>query len=109
MADKDPKKKNQNLFFMSYKRRMAYGFFRSVRKIIGLGLACLFIFFLLSGAINQVKTGETIIDYAIDIGHNIGNFFESLFTKDSPLKVTEDGVYFKDANVPENSALPEVK
>lgn len=95
-----------DMMFVSYKRRMFYGFMRTVRNILGIALVCLFGWFLISGGINQAKTGQNLVDYALVTGQKVGNFFKSLFTNDSPLKVNEDGIYLKDANVPKDAALP---
>lgn len=111
MADnKEVKKKNgyANMYMMSYRRRAFYSIMRTIRVVLGTGLVVLIIYFLLSGVINQVKTGETLVDYALGIGQDIGDFLESMFTDESPLKVTEDGIYFKDADVPDESALEDV-
>lgn len=80
-------------------------FFSNFRKITGTILAVLFVLFLLSGAINQVKTGQTLVDYSLNVGKVIGGYLEGLFTGNSPLKITEDGVYFKDADIPSESAI----
>jgi hypothetical protein len=94
--------------------RYAYGYVvnpirRSIMfgilKIFGILVAAGLAFFLLSGGINQVRTGETLVEYALDIGHNISEFLNSLTDGTSPFKFTDDGVYFKDADVPENGAL----
>lgn len=94
--------------------RYAYGYvMRPIRLTIilfilrGIGiLICLIaVLFLLSGGINQVKTGESLAEYALDIGEDISEFFMSLADGTGPFKFTEDGIYFKDAEVPENGAL----
>lgn len=111
MADKNdqqPKRKRASMtqmYMMSYQRSLLFRFLHFVRVIIGTALVVFIIWFCLSGGINYVKTGETFVEYALDIGKNVGNFFESLFTDESPLKYTEDGVYFKDADVPDGSAV----
>ena len=63
-----------------------------VLTIVGLFLVIL----LLSGVINQRKTGEAMVHYYTRIAENLGNKFIRLFSgedADLPLKVTEDGVY----------------
>lgn len=76
--------------------------FLVIMRVIGIIIAVALAFFLLSGGINQVKTGQTLVEYALDIGENISHFFESLLHGTSPFKFTNDGVYFKDADVPED-------
>lgn len=94
--------------FNMYMHPHRYKFMRGLRKFVGTLVVLGIIFLLLSGAINQVKTGESILKYILNVGQNLGTKFESLFTEDSPLKVTEDGVYFKDADVPDNGALDNI-
>lgn len=74
------------------------GVYSIVRWVFGLFIIGLIIFFLLSGVINQRKTGESVIQYALGTGERIGDFFYSLTNKSSPLKLTEEGVYFKEAD-----------
>lgn len=109
MADKETRKvrsKNMtDMYFLSWRRRFLSNFLRSVRIFLGTLLVVVIVFFLLSGVINQVKTGQTLVDYSLQTGKKIGVFFESLFTSESPFKITEDGIYFKDANVPNESAI----
>lgn len=76
--------------------------FLIVIRILGIIIALSLAFFLLSGGINQVKTGKTLVEIALDIGENISHFFGSLLNGTSPFKFTDDGVYFKDADVPES-------
>lgn len=90
-----------NMYMHPYRHR----FLRWLRRFVGTLLALFLVFMALSGAINQVKTGESIIDHTLGVSKKIGNFLESLFKNDSPLKITEDGIYFKDADVPDESAL----
>lgn len=114
MAKKDdqPKKNRMGGF-----GRYAYGYvMRPIRvtimlfilRGIGIIIAIALAFFLLSGGINQVKTGETLVEYALDCGERISDFFASLLDGTSPFKFTKDGVYFKDAEVPEEGALDQV-
>lgn len=69
------------------------------------------IFFLLSGGINQVKTGQSMANYFLMWGHRAADFMDSLAhgTNDT-FVVTEDGIYFKDSvgDVPEDSALDSI-
>lgn len=104
----EPKRKRSSMtsmYMRMYQRSLLFRFLHFIRVILGTGIVVFLIWFCLSGGINYVKTGETFVEYALDIGHNVGYFLESLFTEDSPLKYTEDGVYFKDADVPEGSAV----
>ena len=94
-----------SLIFLPIKRAFVFG----VLRIIGLIILSSLTMFLLSGGINQVKTGQTLVEYALDIGHNISGFLNSLLDGTSPFKFTDDGVYFKDADVPEEGALDEHK
>lgn len=82
--------------------------FRFIRWIIGVLICGLLIFALLSGVINQVRTGESMFNFFMNQGHAIGEWVHDLFTDDSNLKLTEDGIYFKDANPPSDGALPKV-
>lgn len=77
----------------------------TIMKVFGLSISLALVFFLLSGGINQVKTGETLVEYSLDVGENISNFFKSLTKGTSPFKFTSDGVYFKDAEVPTNGVF----
>lgn len=106
--EKEPKRKNRryNSMMNSYIfHPIRYKIFRFLRWAIGIIICGGLVFLLLSGAINQVKTGENMLSYFMNIGHHIGDGLESLFTDDSPLKANEDGVYFKDASVPDKGAL----
>lgn len=77
---------------------------RGVRKILGTIIVVLLIFFLLSGAINQVKTGETFAEYAMDIGQSLAGVFKA-FPEGNGFLKWEDGIYFKNADVPDHSAV----
>lgn len=94
--------KKPNSFMHPYRNKI----FKTLRETIGTLLVLLIIFFLLSGAINQVKTGETFVNYSLRTGKKISVFFKNLVSKEGPLKITKDGVYFKDAEIPQDSALP---
>lgn len=109
--EKEPKRKNRryNSMMNSYIfHPIRHKIFRFLRWAIGIIICGGLVFLLLSGAINQVKTGENMLSYVMNIGHCIGDGLESLFTDDSPLKANEDGVYFKDASVPDKGALDNI-
>ena len=76
--------------------------------MLGTLIVVLVVFFLLSGAINQVKTGETLAEYATDIGKSLGDMFSKLPNGAGPFK-WDDGIYFKNANVPNESAIDKDK
>lgn len=106
--EREKKRKSRSMmsfYFASQMRRTFYGFMRGVRSVLGIIVIVILIYLLLSGAINQVKTGETMVNYFLHIGQNLGETLESLFTSDSPFKITEDGIYFQDAEIPDNGAL----
>ena len=98
MAPMGKKKKNNNSYSSG-------GFGWGFRQILGAIIAGLVVVFLLSGAINQVATGQTIAQYAVNIGKNLGIAFQELFTNNGEIRATEEGIYFKNANPPEESAL----
>ena len=85
-------------YFMFPIRRAVFFF---IFKIIGLAIAFALAFLLLSGVVNQVKTGQTLVNYALEVGTEISEFFGSLLNNTSPFKFTKDGIYFKDAEVPD--------
>lgn len=106
MAKEEQEKKksgSMNKFIHPYKARAG----RGVRNVLSLALAIFLVWFLISGGINQRKTGENLAQYGMNGGKEISNFFSGLFSNDSPLKVTEDGVYLNDADVPDNGAVPD--
>ena len=72
-----------SLIFLPIKRAFVFG----VLRIIGLIILASLTMFLLSGGINQVKTGQTLVEYALDIGHNISGFLNSLLDGTSPFKL----------------------
>lgn len=78
---------------------------RSIWKLIGSLVALFIIYLLLSGVINQVKTGENLLNYSLDIGKKISHFFNGLLEGDSPLKITKDGIYFEDVTPPAEGAF----
>lgn len=64
----------------------------------------LIIFSFLTGYINQRETGESIVNYYVELSHKVGDFFvkqaeEPL--KDTGLKLNDDGLYLEDST-PQN-------
>lgn len=102
---KPPKQKQPGGSFNKYMHPHRHSFLVGLRKFIGTGICILITLFLLSGGINYVKTGESLLNYALHIGRNIGETLKSIPEGGGPFKFTKDGVYFKDADIPENSAL----
>lgn len=102
---KPPKQKQPGGSFNKYMHPHRHGFLVGLRKFVGSIICILIVIFLLSGGINYVKTGESLVKYALHIGKNIGETLKSIPEGGGPFKFTEDGVYFKDADVPEGSAL----
>lgn len=98
-ADKKPGATSR--YFQNKKGKLL----RNLRKIIGTIFACFLIYLLLSGTINQVKTGQNLLNYSLDIGKKIAYMLNKIHEGDGPLKITEDGVYFNDANPPSEGAL----
>lgn len=90
-----------NYMMFPIRRAIIVGIFR----IIGLIILLALVLFLLSGGINQVLTGQTLIEYSLDIGEDVSDFLHSLTDGTSPFKFTKYGIYFKDADVPEKGAL----
>ena len=108
--DSEPKKHRRGGGFGKY----AYGYImRPIRLTImlvilrgvGLIIAIALGFFLLSGGINQVKTGQTLVEYALDSGQWLSDLFNHSAEGNGPLKITEDGIYFQDATPPEEGLL----
>lgn len=81
------------------------GILKKLRNVIGTIIAIFGVLFLLSGGINQVRTGETLAQYAMDIGKSIGDVLKKLPNGNGPVKVNENGIYFNNADVPEESAI----
>lgn len=99
----------------SEKRKNSMGTFKRIfsyfRKITAYLLLGGFLFLLLSGSINQVKTGQNIIDYILSIGKKIGAWLEILPTNEGPIEINENGIYLKDKakDVPKEGLFEEVK
>lgn len=115
MASKDKKEMKKqrasganSLYMLSAKRRLFFQSLKCVRKILGTIVVIAIIFFLLSGVINQVKTGETLVEYVIDVGKSLGEVFSGFPEGSGPFK-WEDGIYFKNADVPDESAIDKDK
>lgn len=78
---------------------MKSGKWRTVRKVIAyILLFCLIVWFL-SGSINQVKTGQSIANWSIEKGTEVGQWLYELFTGKGPLEMTDDGIYLKDGAI----------
>lgn len=75
------------------------------KKYIMIALAVLLGIFLLSGAINQRLTGQSYIEFTVNISRNISDGIYNMFSPNSDLKATEDGVYFKNANPPKDKII----
>lgn len=84
------------------------GIFLTIMRLIGLLVAGFVLFFLLSGGINQVKTGQSLVNYTLMWGHRVSGMIDDLVHgTNETFIITEDGIYFRDSvgDVPENSAL----
>lgn len=70
---------------------------------IGLILTLLIVWFLLSGQVNQVEMVKSLGLVIQDVGRGVSKTFEQIANGewDGPIKFTEDGVYLKDAEVPD--------
>lgn len=100
MAPMGKKKQNNNY--------SSGGFVWSFRQIFGSFIAGLFVVFLLSGAINQVATGQNIAEYFVSIGKGLGVWFEELFTNNGDIRATEQGIYFKNVD-PSSGAVIDIE
>lgn len=80
--------------------------FKSLRNVLVMAILAIAIFLLLSGAINQVKTGQNIVQYITHLGREIS--YRIIPGEDSKLKVTEDGIYLKDAEVPQEGLFDDL-
>lgn len=84
------------------RRSLVRGVLKLFGLLVGLGLLLL----LLSGVINQAKTGETLVQYTMNVGYRVSEFIDSIMQGGGPLKF-DGGIYFKDANPPDDGVLPE--
>lgn len=98
-GNNEKKKQNRTSFFKNYRlmkqRKMQYSIMKHVGEFFGIVLAILFVLFLMSGIINQRRTGETLVNYALDIGKRVSVVLHSIYEGDGPVDVNEDGVYLK--------------
>lgn len=81
-------------------------FLHKIRPIVATALAAVLCFWLLSGGINYIKTGQNIVDWTVYHGKKFGNWLASLIDPDTtPFKIEDGGVYFDDADVPDEGAI----
>lgn len=97
--------------------RYAYGYFMNpwrirlmhfIRAAIGIIICVIVAYLLLSGIVNQRLVVESLAEKSLEAGHDIEDFLNSLMTDDSPLNIGPDGVYFKDADIPQDNPLEDV-
>lgn len=113
MADKDKKKEQKrvnrrsmgSMYMQGEFHRLVFSIFRGIRNVLGIILCILLLWFLLSGSINQVKTGESLAQYATRWGKYISIELESIRDGNGFVKITKDGVYLKGKTPPNKSAV----
>ena len=103
--DKEPRKVRRSSFGrrmgMYYISPIRIGIFRTIRGFIGLIICLVLGVFLLSGGVNQGKTVRNLADRVVYAGHAIGGFFSDMWNGDGPISVSSEGIYFADAEVPD--------
>jgi hypothetical protein len=106
MADeREPKRKRPgmvSMYMRSFRSRAFFRVTRTLRWIFGILLTAALVWFLISGGINQVKTGENFVEYAEGIGQRVSVEIYNLFSGDSPLVINENGVYRRGVTPPKN-------
>lgn len=83
--------------------------FKFLKLIIVMFVLGVIGYFLLSGIINQRKTGESLANYATKIGKNISKILYSIKEGNGPIKIDKNGVYFKDAIIPKDGAVKHIE
>ena len=68
---------------------------RFVLQVIAIIFISLFAALCLFGYINQVQTGQSMVEYFLQIGGEIGDGLTLIFTGDdsAPIDITDQGVY----------------
>ena len=67
---------------------------RSFRKTLAFTLAICLISYCLAGGINQLATGENIIQFTDKIYRSVSVEISKLIKNEGKVKVTDEGVYF---------------
>ena len=94
-----------NLFSLMKKQqnnRISRGLLNLVRTFIVLVIVFCLIWFITSGVINQRETGQKFVDWSLDKAKKIGTLLKDIITGDGPVKLTKDGVYRKDVDIPKD-------
>lgn len=76
------------------KMRSATNLSKDIRNFSGFLVGALIVWFIMSGIINQVETGENIIDFAFRTGERISDFLLGLISGEF-LDFRKDGIYLK--------------
>ena len=79
--------------------------FKFIKAIVTMFILGVITYFLLSGIVNQAKTGESLANWATRGGKRISEVLYSIKEGNGPVKLNKNGVYLKNANVPSSSAV----
>ena len=75
---------------------------RGVLRIFFAFTGFLLVLWVLAGGINQVRTGQSIIDFTWEVSQNILHEIQKIASDEGAIEVTEEGVYLRDRPANEN-------